>query len=603
MSSFLKNIGDKFKNIFKTEEDNYFSNNISIDRFSEKMIKDLASLKNIITLLKEMQLESKEVEALEYEAFNLLINRIEFEKGNSKVEVGVIGSFSSGKSTFINSLFGKSVCPMSVKPTTSSITKFYYGHQEKITINDVEITQAKYQNLSQHLDNDTKNTKTNYIEYAYPFESFNSIVLYDTPGFNNNLNENDTIVTMKTLSSVDVIFFVVDISKGTIDMSSIERLEELKEKRMYCILNKSDLKAADAIAKIKKEIASKRLFLEIIEYSALKVLKESEIDYFTEKIKHIENELIAREIEFTHSITGSVKETKGRFKTNVEYELKIDDKVLKVDSFHVKAKAQRARVEKMLNTLAKSKEDTLKQKVKTEEQRYYQKSFQLLKEILSNLASNNSSYSQFEQFKKDISEFQSDISSFEERHINNFYKEWNYAFMRSCKIMDVDEKRKFYWSIPYSEIVLNKEAFKETIKSMDFIKFMNVFLTQWRDHFHSQYNFTLELFNFREDVADEALTWYSNYFNVKGNILNDNKDIYYFEDKNKAREYLEKISSLEAKSTINMLHSFMENNKKNIDQKKMELHTENEVEIAKMKKLKEELNKFLEEKKAYVTNI
>lgn len=434
----------KNNNNLKTKKE-YFSNNISIDDFSKKMIQDLSSLKSIITLLKELRLESKEVEALEYEAFNLLINRIEFEKGNNKVEVGVIGSFSSGKSTFINSLFGKPVCPMSVKPTTSSITKFYYGHQEKITINDVEITQAKYQNLSQHLDNDTKHTKTNYIEYAYPFESFNSIVLYDTPGFNNNLNENDTKVTMKTLNSVDVIFFVVDISKGTIDKSSIERLEELKDKRMYCILNKSDLKSADAIAKIKKEIESKRLFLEIIEYSALKVLKASEVDYFTENMKHIENELIAREIEFTHSIAGSVKKTKGRFKTNVEYELKIDNKVFSVDSFHVKAKAQKVRVEKMLNTLAKSKKDTLKQKVKTEEHRYYQKSSQLFKEILSCLASNNSSYNQFEQFNQDISKFESEISEFERSHIDNFYKEWNYNFIRSCKVMDVNNERKSYW--------------------------------------------------------------------------------------------------------------------------------------------------------------
>lgn len=601
MSRVYRRAKRKKNNNLKTKKE-YFSNNISIDEFSKKMIQDLSSLKSIITLLKEMQLASKEVEALEYEAFNLLINRIEFEKGNNKVEVGVIGSFSSGKSTFINSLFGKPVCPMSVKPTTSSITKFYYGYQEKITINDEEITQAKYQNLSQHLDNDTKNTKTNYIEYAYPFESFNSIVLYDTPGFNNNLNENDTKVTMKTLNSVDVIFFVVDISKGTIDKSSIERLEELKDKRMYCILNKSDLKSADAIAKIKKEIESKRLFLEIIEYSALKVLKASEVDHFTENMKRIENELIAREIEFTHSITGSVKKTKGRLKTNVEYELKVDNKVFKVDSFHVKAKAQRARVEKMLNTLAKSKKDTLKQKVKTEEHRYYQKSSQLFKEILSCLASNNSSYNQFEQFNQDISKFKSEVYEFERSHIDNFYKEWNYNFIRSCRVMDVDDERKPYWSTPYSEIVLNKEKFKQTIKSMEFIKFMDELLTQWNNYFYSQHNFILQFFDFKEKIASEALTRYSNYFDVKGNILNKNEDIY-FKDKNEAREYLETFSTFEAKSTISILHSFMEKNKKNIEQKKMELHTESEVEKTKKKELKEELNKFLEEKKAYVTSI
>jgi len=228
-------------NLFSSiKEEVYFSNNININDFSHSMISDLTSLKTIKELLKENNAFYSKIVAIENNAFNLLINQIELEKENSKVEVGVIGSFSSGKSTFINSLFGEAVCPMAVKPTTSSITKFYYGNKEKITINGKEISKKEYHSYAQHLKGDTKNTQTYYIEYAYPFERLNSIILYDTPGFNNNLNTNDTAVTMKTLESVDVIFFIIDISKGAIDMSSIEMLYKFKNKRIYCILNKSD---------------------------------------------------------------------------------------------------------------------------------------------------------------------------------------------------------------------------------------------------------------------------------------------------------------------------------------------------------------------------
>jgi small GTP-binding protein len=375
MSYFIEK---KFRNISIDKSRDYFSNTITIDDFYRDIVSDLAFWKNIALQVDD----SKRLIEMENRAFNLLIDRVELEKRSSRVEVGVIGSFSSGKSTFINSLFGKSVCPMAVQPTTSSITKFYYGHQEEIIVDGREITKKEYQDISQHQKGKTKNSKTEYIEYAYPFESFNSIILYDTPGFNNTLNSHDTDVTMKTLESVDVIFFVIDISKGSIDMESIKRIHALKDKRVYCILNKSDLKLPKAIAKIKKEIESEKLFLEVIEYSAINVLKESEKDYFGAYIKHIEEKLIPKEREFKTVIEGVSKRVKSRVEDRVEYQLKIDDKLFKIDSFYKIAKAQRARVEKMLGNLAKSKQFTLNQKLKLDRYNYRKDSCSLVRELI-----------------------------------------------------------------------------------------------------------------------------------------------------------------------------------------------------------------------------
>jgi small GTP-binding protein len=374
MSDFIE---QRVKGISMKSRD-YFSNTITIDSFYRDIVSDLAFWKNIA-----LQVENKKLNEIENRAFNLLIDRVELEKRSSRVEVGVIGSFSSGKSTFINSLFGKSVCPMAVQPTTSSITKFYYGHQEEIRVDGKEISQKEYQNISQHQKGDTKNSRTKYIEYAYPFESFNSIVLYDTPGFNNSLNSNDTEVTMKTLESVDVIFFVIDISKCSVDMESIKKIHALKDKRVYCILNKSDLKSPKAIEKIKKEIESEKLFLEVIEYSAIKVLREGEKEYFKEYIEHIKNSLIPKEREFKTVIEGVKKEVFGRVQNRVEYQIKIDDKLLLIDSFYKVAKAQRARVEKMLANLAKSKQFTLNQKLKLDIYNYRKDSCSLVQEILT----------------------------------------------------------------------------------------------------------------------------------------------------------------------------------------------------------------------------
>ena len=601
MSSLFNNIKNKFKSIFEEKEEDYFSNDININEFSEMMIKDLASLKVIKELLNENNFLSTDVEKLEYNAFNLLINQIELEKGNSKVEVGVIGSFSSGKSTFINSLFGKSICPMDVKPTTSSITKFYYGSKEKITINGNEITQDEYHNRSQHLKGDTKNTKTHYIEYAYPFERLNSIILYDTPGFNNNLNENDTAVTMKTLESVDVIFFVIDISKGTVDMSSIERLRELKEKRMYCILNKSDLKSEKGIAKIKNQIVSEKIFLEVIDYSASKVLEFGEKNYFTEYIQNIENNLISKKIDFISNIKGVIKKTKGRFKTKVEYQLYIDDNKFIIDDFYVVAKNQRVRIEKMLNKISESKQSTLQQKLKFDRYNYQEESKTFIEQELKK-HNNRKILNQLEKFEEDITHFKYELYQFEKEHIEHFYDEWNYSFKTSCNIKNVSDEEKSYWSTPYTKIFFDKNRFKNKIKKIDTLIYIQELFLKWINFFKKKYNLQLSTLYFKDDMAEEALVCYSNFYNSNNYIKNYNGDIY-FEDTLEAREYLESFLNVEHKNNINVIHSFLEKNQEKIEEDKRVFHTRDSEKKKSIEKLKEELNKFIKGKEEYVKNL
>ena len=601
MSSFINNIKNKFKNIFEEEQETYFSNDVNINKFSESMIKDLASLRIIKELFKENNFSLKEIETLEHNAFNLLISQIEFEKNNTQVEVGVIGSFSSGKSTFINSLFGEAICPMAVKPTTSSITKFYYGDKEKISINGREITQNEYHNSSQHLKGDTQNTQTHYIEYAYPFERLNSIVLYDTPGFNNNLNENDTDVTMKALLSVDVIFFIVDISKGAIDLSSIERLRKFKDKRMYCILNKSDLKSEQAISKIKNEIVSEKLFLEVIEYSAFKVLEFGKKDYFRDYVNHIENNLISKKIDFTSNVQGVGKEIKGRLKTKFEYKLCIDNNEVTIDNFYVLAKNQRVRIERMLNKISESKQSTFQQKLKFDKYHYNQESISLIKKELEKLK-NQGNVGKFKKFEQDIQKLEDELYQFEEKHIDTFYKEWNYSFKTSCTIENVSNEEKPFWSTPYNKIYFNKIVFKGKIKKIDTLRSIEHLFAERIKFFKNFYNIELINVDFKEDMAEEALPWYSNFYSSSNYLEKEGEGIY-FEDRLEAREYLETFLDFEHKNVITSIRSFLDENEENIEKYKREFHTQDSEKNKSIDSLKKELNKFIKEKEAYVKSL
>ena len=600
MSSFFKKIGNKFKNLFEEKDELYFSNDITINKFSEMMIKNLSSLKVIKELLEEDNLPNIEIKELENRAFNLLINQIELEKGNTKVEVGVIGSFSSGKSTFINSLFGEAICPMNVKPTTSSITKFYYGSKEKITINDKEITQDEYHNLAQHLKGETQNTKTNYIEYAYPFERLNSIILYDTPGFNNNLNENDTAITMRTLESVDIIFFVVDISKGALDKSSIERLSTLKDKRMYCILNKSDLKSKEAINKIKNEILSKKIFIEVIEYSSSKVLEFGEKDYFKNHIEHIKEDLIPKKIDFDTNIKGVIKETKSRLKTKIEYQLFIDENRFIIDDFYISAKKQRERIEKMFTRIAESKQSTFQQKLKLDRANYYQESLNIIKKELQNQG-NRESISQLKKFEEDIEKFEYELIQFEENHISIFYKEWNYAFKTSCSIKNVEAIEKDFWSIPYAKIFFDKNKFKTKIEVMDTSKYIKELIVKWIKFFKESYNLELTIIDFDSGIYEEALVWYSTLYD-SNSYISVNGDIY-FEDRDEAREYLESFLDLESDKSIYSIYSFWEQNRESIEELKRVFYAQDSENNKSIEKLKQELKQFIKDKEEYVKSL
>lgn len=190
--------------------------------------------------------QSELIEMLKNDAKKLIAKEVIHSNQIAKAEVAVIGDFSSGKSSFINSIIGKNLCPVGVDPTTSLITAFYYSDEVKILINGDEISQSEYENLAQHKDQNTK-SKAYDIKYFYPFESFRNVILYDTPGFENAKNPGDTELTMEKAKAVDVLLVVFDINQGSITDELKKRLLEIKNQNkdayFVAVLNRADDKS------------------------------------------------------------------------------------------------------------------------------------------------------------------------------------------------------------------------------------------------------------------------------------------------------------------------------------------------------------------------
>jgi len=250
-----------------------------------KLLDDISAYRDINNDFpnRDFEKELSELENLGLKLFKLKLSKYE---GFSKVKVAVIGNFSSGKSSFINSLLGADICPVKVNPTTSAVTKFVYGDIEEIFLidengNKRKINRDEYLNLCQHDIKTMEKTKGLFFEYRYPSPILKNIELYDTPGFENAKNPKDEEITREIATKqADIILFIQDIQKGTVEETTINKIKEIREsspaREWYLIFNKADTKPSierQEIARNFKELEISKFFNSIHFYSAKKVIE------------------------------------------------------------------------------------------------------------------------------------------------------------------------------------------------------------------------------------------------------------------------------------------------------------------------------------------
>ena len=200
-------------------------------------------------------------------------------KNQEKVRVAIIGDFSSGKSSFINSLLGESFCPVDVAASTSSITTFKYGDVKRIFCVDgdikTEISTEQYTKLVTHQGQSGEKYQ---FDVFYPFDGFRDLELFDTPGFNNSNNNEDEKVTLQKCQMADIIFFVFDINKGDVGDDIKKKLLSIKETKpsllIHAIVNKSDQKPPVKIKEIEQQLRETGLFFDVVAYSSTKELNK-----------------------------------------------------------------------------------------------------------------------------------------------------------------------------------------------------------------------------------------------------------------------------------------------------------------------------------------
>lgn len=189
-----------------------------------------------------------------------IINKLETDT----LKVFVIGRFNSGKSTFINALFGQPVLPSSPKPTTGVLCEIKYANDAEkramlfpkkgmgINGNDAPF-EVPILNLQEELkkyvvikksgtETTSETSRYQKLELYYPLSLCkNNIEIIDSVGLEDP--EYRDKVVFDYLPSVDVIIYCMDSQSAytRTDKTVFDLLKSLKYSSIFFVITKIDL--------------------------------------------------------------------------------------------------------------------------------------------------------------------------------------------------------------------------------------------------------------------------------------------------------------------------------------------------------------------------
>lgn len=160
----------------------------------------------------------------------------------------VMGSFSTGKSSFINALVGEEIAAVEAKPTTAVVTKLCYGTQDKLLLHfrDGSIkpaTPKEFNRMTAVNDEAQLNAiheKLDYVERQMPIDILKQISIIDSPGLN-DVAEKHSEATERFVNKADTVLWMFStVQLGT--REEIAAMDKLTPRlKPIAVVNKMDL--------------------------------------------------------------------------------------------------------------------------------------------------------------------------------------------------------------------------------------------------------------------------------------------------------------------------------------------------------------------------
>ena len=183
------------------------------------------------------------------------ILKLSNEINGTKFKIAVIGEFSTGKSTIINSFLQKDILPAKYRPTTNQITIIKNSKTEYVRVENQPDTSLE---LSKENVSKLNTTSNNNIEIGLELPNLSDYEIYDTPGVNDPSMFSDEIV-FDLIGKVDITIFVLHATQ-TLKQTEINFLTKLIRKKdiekFFFIINQVDI-IGDEKYEVKDEFLEK----------------------------------------------------------------------------------------------------------------------------------------------------------------------------------------------------------------------------------------------------------------------------------------------------------------------------------------------------------
>lgn len=194
------------------------------------------------------------------------------ETENAQITIPLVGEFSSGKTTLLNSLTDSKKLETATQPTTATIYELHFGAPKcEAYIYNADGTEVHTEDLDT-LKNDLLATADIVSVYDTSTKVPSTTLLVDTPGLSSPDPKHKQVL-VDFLPQADAILLVVDINQQlTRSLTDFIETIKLSKRPIFMVLAKADTKSAEEVEAAKQYMAdnSKLPINQIVVCSAAK---------------------------------------------------------------------------------------------------------------------------------------------------------------------------------------------------------------------------------------------------------------------------------------------------------------------------------------------
>ena len=214
--------------------------------------------------------------------------------------IPVVGTFSAGKSTLLNTFLGKEYLLTGITPETALATELHYSEDEYFEAIKLDGEIIKYEiNEAEKIRNNA--SKYKYIRAYMNNENLKKIyplILVDMPGFDSPLDEHNKAIKYYLDKGAHYVI-LTSVEEGTITKTMIRHLENIQTygRDFSFFLSKTDLRPSSDVKAIKEQL-EEQIEINLLLNKKVESLSKNDGSGFNKVIENINVEEIIKRMYF-----------------------------------------------------------------------------------------------------------------------------------------------------------------------------------------------------------------------------------------------------------------------------------------------------------------